>query len=478
MATVETFLKKVKEFISQENLIKNRDRILVGVSGGMDSTVLLHLLRKFSTNFHLTLLAVHINYHLRGEESDENEKFVKWLCKEWGIPLVRHSVSILEKSNLENTARIERFRTFRNLIRKYQFDKIAVGHTKTDQAETLLYHLFRGTGISGMKGMLPMRDNIIRPLLCVTREEIESFTKSNSIPFSEDSSNFSLAFDRNKIRHLILPVIEQEFGTQSIEKIAESGEILRFTDQLLRKHTEQTFGRLVRKIDSDSLMVSIDDLIEEGGDLFYFFRKMFYELTGSEQGLFSVHFHELLALLKTQESTYIHLPDNVFAIKNGSMLIFSKSPPRSTYKEQSRKIYNTYQHITFGNYYISLSKMKSVPAGSYDFSKKNTCYIAFEKVTFPLTIRYRKPGDRFVPLGMHQAKKLKEFFIDEKIPRYERDKILMVEDQSQIIWVAGLRISENVKITPSTQQVLRIKVTEKLPDYRPARRIQDKVDKK
>lgn len=478
MSTSQTFLKKVKEFIAQTNLIKHSDRVIVGVSGGIDSTVLLYLLRKFSANYKLTLLAVHINYHLRDEESDENEKFVRWICKEWGVPLVCHSVYISVKSNLENTARIERFRVFRNLLRKYQFNKIAVGHTKTDQAETLLYNLFRGSGISGMKGMLPMRDNIIRPLLCVTRDEIKSFAKSNSIPCSEDSSNFSLAFERNKIRHLILPVIEQEFGKQSIEKIAESGEILRFTDQFLCKQTEETFERLVRKDDSNSLMVNIDDLIEQGGDLFYFFRKMFSQLTGTEQGLFSVHFHELLALLKNRRSTYIHLPENIYVIKNGRMLIFSKSPPLLTHKEQSRKIYNVSQHIIFGNYYISLSKMKSVPAHGYNFSRGNICYIDLEKVKFPLTVRYRKPGDRFLPLGMHQPKKLKEFFIDAKIPRYERDKILILEDQKQIIWVVGLRVSESVKITPSTQQVLRIKVTGKLAKYRPAGRIRDKFDKK
>jgi tRNA(Ile)-lysidine synthase len=477
MTPTQTFWKKIKEFITQANLIKNHDRILVGVSGGIDSTVLLYLLQKLSSNYNLTLLAVHVNYHLRAEESDENEKFVKSICKEWGIPLVCRSVSIEVESNIENAARIERFRIFRNLLGKYQFNKIAVGHTKTDQAETLLYHLFRGSGISGMRGMLPITGNIIRPLLCMTRKEIESFAKFNSIPFSEDSSNFSLAFDRNKIRHLILPMIEQTFGTESIDKIAASGEILRFTDQFLRNHTEEIFGKLITKSDDNSPVVNIDNLIKEGGDLFYFFRKIFSELTGSEQGLFSAHFYELLALLKTQKSTYIHLPKNVYAIKNGRVLIFSKSLPLATHKDQSRKIRNSFQHITFNDYYISLSKMKSVPAHEYDFSHRDTCYIDLEKVRFPLTVRYRKPGDKFIPLGMNQPKKLKKFFIDEEIPRYERDKILIVEDQDQIIWLVGLRISENVKITPSTEQVLRIKVMKKLNKHRSAKRFQDKFDK-
>ncbi len=471
MKPQKNILKVFQKFIKREFLIQPDDKIIVAVSGGIDSTVLLYLLKKISAKYNLTTLAVHVNYHLRGEESDGNEKFVKNLCYKWGIPLVTHHVEIKEKSNLESKARNIRFSIFRDLLQKYEFQKIALGHNKNDQAETLLLNLFRGSGVGGMKGITQKSKDIIRPLLIFTRNEITEFANQNNIEFSEDSSNLNLIFDRNKIRHQIIPEIEKSLNPKVVDKMSQSANIFQQTDSFLHTYCEEVFPDIVKKVDKDYFILNLNKLINKDIILFYLARKIFGLLTNSEQDFFTVHFNAIIDLTRSTEGKYIQLPKGVFAIKDKQFLSFTKSPPVFEFNDYHRQINKTSRRILFKDHYISISELKSIPIHGYKFTQKNTCYIDLNKVKFPLTIRYRQPGDRFVPLGMHNPKKLKNFFIDSQIPRFERDKIIIIEDQNQIIWIAGIRISENVKFTSQTQRVLRIKSMKKLKDYRKAKRI-------
>ncbi|MEA3475716.1 MAG: tRNA lysidine(34) synthetase TilS [Candidatus Cloacimonadota bacterium] len=471
MSSAKNILKEFQKFIKQENLIQWNDKIIVAVSGGIDSTILLDLIKKISAEYNLTTLAVHINYHLRGDESNENEQFVRNLCYKWGFPLVTRHVEIKEKSNLENKARKIRFSILRDLLQKYQFQKIALGHNKNDQAETLLLNLFRGSGIGGMKGIIPKSKNIIRPLLALTRNEITEFAKQNNIEFSADSSNLSLIYDRNKIRHKIIPEIEKGLNPKVVDKISNSARIFQQTDSFLQEYCKEIFPEIVKKTDGDSFILNLDKLKNKDIILFYISRKIFGHITGSEQDFFTTHFQAIADLLRSSESKYIQLPKGVFAIKDKQLLTFSKSPPLVKFNDYRRQIKRTSRRILFKDHYVSISEMKSIPIHGYKFSQRNTCYVDLDKVKFPVTIRYRQPGDRFTPLGMHNPKKLKNFFIDSKVPRFERDKIILVEDQNQIIWLAGIRISENIKITRQTKHVLRIKSMKKLKDYRKAKRI-------
>ncbi len=461
---------RLKQFIHHENLIEQGDKLLIGVSGGIDSTVLLYLLKKITAEFKLTTLAVHINYNLRGDESKENEKFVKNLCYKWGIPLIVHNASISDESNIENAARKIRYGIFRDLLRKYNFNKIAVGHNMNDQAETFLLHLFRGSGFTGLKGMLPKGRDIIRPLLAFKREEIASFAEKNKIQFSHDSSNDDLGYDRNKIRHRILPMIQEQFNPSVINKIYDSSHIFQKTDMFLQTHSKDIFKDVVQQ-DEDEYVVLLDKLNQSEVLYFYVFRRIFGLLTGSESDFYSVHLSEIYELLRRPGGKFIHLPHNVYVVKSANTLIFKMSPPDYTTSDYSREINHYTRQILFDDYYITQSEIKVMPIHGFNFQEDDTCYIDFDKVTFPLKARYRQPGDSFFPLGMQNPKKLKEFFIDEKVPRLERKKKIIIEDQNRIIWVAGMRIHEYVKVTSRTTHVLRIKIMKKLEDYRKARRL-------
>ena len=473
MVEQKNILTKFRDYIKSENLIQPNDKLLIGVSGGIDSTVLLYLIKKISPEFNLTALAVHINYHLRGKESDENEKFVKNLCYKFGIPLVTHHSKIKDKSNLENRARTIRIRVFKNLLEKYHFQKLALGHNKNDQSETLLLHLFRGSGIGGMKGMTPKTKYIIRPLLIFKRSEITEFAKQNNIDFSEDLSNKKLIFDRNKIRHKIIPLIEKNINPEVVEKISNCAKIFKQTDAFLKRYCEEVFPELVTKKSSEKFVLPMRKIANKDVELFYVFRKIFGLLTGAEQDFFTVHFHKIMELIINPKSRHIQLPKNIFVSKDNEKLEFSKSAPTFKSSEYTRTIRKTSRRILFENFYLSISQMKSVPIGGYHFSEKNTSYIDLNKIEFPLTIRHRKPGDKFTPLGMKQPKKLKTFLIDEKISKFERHKIILVEDKTgKIIWIAGIRINDDVKLTPKTKQILRMKIMKKLQLYRKAKRVE------
>lgn len=471
MKSTKNILKEFKKFIKQEDLIQQDDKLLIGISGGIDSTILLYLIRKISAEYNLTILAVHINYHLRGKESDENEKFVRNFCHKLGIPLIIQHITIKEKSNLENQARRIRFRIFRGLLQKYDFNKIVLGHNKNDQAETLLLHLFRGSGISGLKGMLSHSRNIIRPILNFSRNELYEFAKQTNIKYSQDSSNFSLNFDRNKIRQTIIPIVETELNPKVIDKISESVHIFQQTDAFLQKYSKDVFPEIVTKQVNENYKIDLNIIKNKEILLFYVFRQVFGLLSGSEKGFFTVHFQEIINLIKKPGSMYIQLPRNIFVIKEPGFLKFSKKSPVSETSNLTRKIKRASRSICFENNYISTYEVKTLPLHGFHFTHKNICYIDQDKIKFPLTIRHYQPGDRFRPLGMKYNKKLKDFFIDSKIPRFERREKVIIEDQNQIIWIAKIRINDNVKITPKTQHVLRIKIIKKLRYYRKARRI-------
>ncbi|MBN2016823.1 MAG: tRNA lysidine(34) synthetase TilS [Candidatus Cloacimonetes bacterium] len=461
---------RLKQFIHHEDLIEQGDKLLIGVSGGIDSTVLLYLLKKITAEFKLTTLAAHINYNLRGDESKENERFVKDLCYKWGIPLIVHNVTIADNVNVENTARKIRYGIFRDLLKKYNFHKIVVGHNMNDQAETFLMHLFRGSGFTGLKGMLPKGRDIIRPLLGFKRDEIEAYAEKHKIQFSPDSSNDELDYDRNKIRHLILPVIQEQFNPTVINKIYDSSHIFQKTDTFLQTYSKDIFRDVVLQHD-DEYVVLLDKLRQSEVLYFYVFRRVFGLLTGSESDFYSSHLSEIYELLRRSGGKFIHLPHNVYVIKNANTLIFKTSPPDYTASAYSREINHYTRQILFDDYYITQSEIKVMPIHGFNYNEKDTCYIDFDKVTFPLIARYRRPGDSFFPLGMQNPKTLKKFFIDKKVPRLERKKKIIIQDQKKIIWIAGMRISESVKITSRTTHVLRIKIMKKLEDYRRARRL-------
>ncbi|MBN1326907.1 MAG: tRNA lysidine(34) synthetase TilS, partial [Candidatus Cloacimonetes bacterium] len=222
MANTQKFLDKLEDFIIRNRIIRRDDKILVGFSGGADSTALTLGLWYLRSKLNFTLLAAHVNYQLRGNDSEADREFVKQFCFDRNISLVIKDIKLEPGANLENRAREIRFTYFNELSRQYLVDKILLGHNRMDQTETFLFHLIRGAGYTGLKGIAPVTGNIAHPLIEFSRAEIENFLKKKNISWREDLSNRETKFSRNKIRHELIPWIESNLNNRVVDKITET----------------------------------------------------------------------------------------------------------------------------------------------------------------------------------------------------------------------------------------------------------------
>ena len=455
------FLKRIQQTIERYGMLAIGDTVIMGVSGGPDSMALLFVLREMQDDYQLSLWASHYNHKLRGKESDQEAEFVKCQAERIGVPLLVEDDdgSLLKtKGNLEETARKKRYDFFQRKALELNAQKIALGHTATDQAETFFLWLFRGTGTKGLGGIPPVRDSlIIRPLIETEREEIIGFLKQKGIPWKEDSTNKSGNFLRNRVRQILIPKLLEEFDPHLVKKIIKTTEIFRDDDILLEKLTIDKFNEISIKNDKNNVLLDISRLKELRVALKR--RVVRYALKTIQGSLRRVTFDHVAGILKLMESPQPHsqisLPYGIEVYKEYDCLRFAlalketisfyyeanKVPEIVTIAEIERKI-----TITVLDWDQNNSPL----------TEKNIALIDFEKIKFPLIVRNWKRGDRFQPLGTQGSKKVKDFFIDLKIPRSERKQVPLVLFGDQIAWIAGLRIDEKVKITQSTKKVVKL----------------------
>ncbi|MFO7895672.1 MAG: tRNA lysidine(34) synthetase TilS [Candidatus Cloacimonadales bacterium] len=454
------FIEKLENFIQEKKLLAPRDKVLVGFSGGADSTALLLALSHLRTQYKLSLLAVHINYHLRSAESDADEQFVKDFCFRRNISLVVKNVELSAQANLENQARDIRFDYFRQLAASYSLNKIAVGHNQQDQAETMIFRIFRGSGYTGLKGILPRDGNLIHPLLPFSRAEITQWLQQEEIAWCEDSSNQENSFTRNKIRNELLPWLSANLNPNFIEKLGISANIFAETDEILAELSKRRYKKLVTQSNENSLELALPKLKKIKATLrFYIYRQAYADLAGSSKDFYYSNFEEIENILDAEGAKLVMLPEEILVLKEYETLTFCfREVLDEVDVNNSKKISSLRHRFLFEDYRISMKHLKILPDKRYLYEDKNTIYLDLDKTSFPLIIRHRQPGDRFVPLGMKHSKKLKDFFIDEKVSRFERDKVLLFCDSDKILWVAGMRIHNDVAISQATANILRIKL--------------------
>ncbi|MCK4956609.1 MAG: tRNA lysidine(34) synthetase TilS [Candidatus Cloacimonetes bacterium] len=468
------FTEKFEKYVLEKKLISPGDKILIGFSGGADSTALLTALNSLRAKYKISILAAHLNYNLRGEDSIRDEEFVKNFCFSRNISLVIKSVTLDSHSDLENHAREIRFNYFHEVAKLYKINKIAVGHNKQDQAETIIFRLFRGSGYTGLKGILPIDGTLIHPLLIFSREEIVKFLESQDISWREDISNQENNYTRNKIRNQLIPWISENLNPNFIDKLSASANIFAETDEILSELSHRKYKQITKKTPDETIVLSLKKLISmKSHHNIGLFKQAFAELTGSEKNFYQNNYEEIESILHSEGSKQVMLPENIVAIKEYDFLRFCKKELLTNVDVNNLKTINSLRHrFTFENYRISMKQLKKLPTKRYLFEDKNTVYLDLDKTTFPMIIRHRQPGDRFTPYGMKNRKKLKDFFIDEKVPKFERDKVLIICDEDKILWVAGMRLDNNVAISDKTKNILKIKI-EKVSNksLRPAERI-------
>ena len=436
-------LKKFNSFITDHQLFKSEDKILLAVSGGMDSMVMTHLFYKAKLNFAIA----HCNFGLRGEESDEDELFVKKITKKLKIPFYSESFETenfaeSEKISIQMAARVLRYEWFNKLLIKENFQFIATAHHLNDTIETVLFNMVRGTGISGLHGILPKINNIIRPISFANKEEIYDYIVENQLSWREDSSNQSIKYQRNLIRNEVVPLLKtinpnlDNTIQQTVEKI---GAVERIFNNYI-KETEKKIGRF----EHGAFFISIEKLLAEAEGQFILSEilKPFNFSFLQSKDIFSV--------FGAEPGKQFESPTHLM-VKDRDQLVIT---PKSIEKYRSGII--EVDDEGFTNEIYSL-KIKKVARENVKISSdRKIAMLDFDKLIFPLKVRRWKEGDWFCPLGMNKKKKLSDFMIDEKIPLNLKEKIWVITSNGSIVWIIGSRIDDRFKITDKTTQVYYI----------------------
>lgn len=482
-------LKTIKNYMNENNMITKGDRIVLGVSGGADSVCLFHVFLQLMPFFNLSLFVVHVNHGIRGEEAEEDEAFVKELCENakvpfWCVKADIPAIAKMEGITEEEAGRKVRYEAFYKCVEKNKCNKIAIAHNKNDNAETMLFHLFRGSGVKGLTGISPKRDVIIRPLLCVTRKEIETYLEQQNISFRTDRTNLTQDYSRNKIRHRILTFAQEEINIKAIEHMAHTANQLRLMENYLEKNVDLAYNRLVICNKDNSFRMKVkelqqEDLIMQQGII----RKVFYQLANQLKDIDAVHIDLVLELLTKEVGKRLHLPYGIQAEKGYEYITMSVNHSRQDKKDSNKT--SAKEEIAGFEHVLNIPGDTYIPEINHSFRtriikyKKNliipqdgyTKWFDYDKINNTVLIRSRNSGDyiqidskgnnsresnALLSNSPWSRKKIKSLFIDEKIPREERDLVPLVADGSHIMWVVGNRISEAYKINEDTKAILEI----------------------
>ena len=443
-------INQFKKYISNNNLIQPNGKVLLAISGGIDSVVMLDLFSKTKIKFAIA----HCNFKLRGDESDSDESFVKNLAKKYNAKIYASicdasKYSKTNKLSTQEAARELRYNWFNKVCSENNFSDIAIAHNQNDNIETFFINLFRGAGIKGLKSIPVKRDNIIRPLMFATRTQIEEYVKSNNLEYREDSSNSSNHYLRNNIRHNLIPKIK-EISPGFAKSAQKSINNLNDADLLLQSVIKQKRNNLFVNDSKNNILVSINELnklIPNDIWLYYLLKEFGFSRQITDAICLSINNNEQRTGNTYSSETYELLIDR-------SNIIIRKTIPAKTLR--IAQITDSQKTITHP-IKLLLKKHKNTP--DYIFSKsKNIAYFNLDKLTFPLTIRPWQVGDKIIPFGMNGSKLVSDILIDNKVNSFEKENTFVLLSGKKIIWVIGHRTSNDFRVTKSTNNIYRCNV--------------------
>lgn len=437
---INEFLK----FNSQKKIFSKKGKIIVAVSGGIDSMCMLDLFIKSEIN----IIVAHCNFQLRGKESDGDELFVKEFCEKRNIGFFSKKFNTKEyakinKCNIQIAARELRYSWFEELRLEKNYDYIAVAHNSNDVIETLLINLFdRNTGIRGISGIKTKINKIIRPLLFAKREDIIKYINSEQIPFREDSSNIKVDYLRNRIRHKIIPILKntfENFETNIISNISNFEEV----EQVYNQKVSDVITDICSN-DNNILKIDISNLLKID------FRKTILFEILKKYNFSPKAIDDVLSSLSSESGKQFY-SDTHKILKDRSYLFVYENFKSENIKVLIKKSIKSIDYPVRLNFKISKT--------TFDIRNKNIANIDFDKLTFPLTVRKWERGDNFIPFGMKGKKKVSDYLIDNKISLIEKENTYVLLDASEnIIWIIGHRIDDRFKITGSSKKVYIVTV--------------------
>jgi tRNA(Ile)-lysidine synthase len=450
-------LSRIKGTIRRYSMIAPCSHIGVAVSGGIDSVALLDILTSLQAELHITLTILHLNHGIRGKEAARDQRFVQELSKRYSLPYLDQEVDVpaYKKQNslsLQEAARELRYRFFEQAMDTYNLDTVAIGQTADDQAETVLMRLVRGGGARGLKGIPPKRERYIRPLIEVWREELLQYLRYRGLPFVQDSSNLKKAYLRNRIRHELLPALS-EYNPNIKERLLHLAQVLGEDASYLEALADEIAREIVHV--GAEVSLSIPALLALPAALQARVLQRAFASLAARGTLEYTHITSVMALIgEAGGSKQVPLPGGYWARRSYDTLVLGKAGESPA--GMAGKIDLTIPGRTRLEA-LAMEMEAAVAEGRPDpQAGPDTALLDFRRLVLPLSVRTFRPGDCFIPLGMESLKKLKNLFIDLKIPRAERLRIPLVISGDAICWVAGLRIDERFKIRPETKKTLKL----------------------
>lgn len=438
-------LQKVSDFIQSHHLCQPESRILAAVSGGIDSVVLCEVLHQLKYTFAIA----HCNFGLRADDAEADQLFVKKLAKKYDVPFFTENFNTRafaqqEKLSTQMAARTLRYQWFETVRQQEGYDHVATAHHSNDTTETILLHLTKGTGIAGLHGIPAKNGYIIRPLLPVTKDDIYEFVTSNKLIWREDSSNETTKYQRNKIRHDVIPVLK-EINPSLEETMQHTAERVSHAEAIVAVYIAQLRQQCVKEAE-DAVYVTLQPLQQATG--------------------LPVVLHELLRPYNFSYSVVLELVEALEGISGKQF----DSPTHTLVKDRDQLVIVPRNISSFGS--ISIAEGDTaVEAGNMSFSirhvdaatyklntKPHVAALDADQLKFPLKLRTWQEGDWFVPLGMNGKKKISDLLIDKKVPANLKSQTLVLISEQSIAWVVGLRPDNRFKVTDKTQQVVEISV--------------------
>ncbi len=475
----DEFYEKVKKYIDAQDMIAAGDLVAAGVSGGADSVCLLHILWRLREQRHFRLAAVHVNHGLR-EDAGEDADFVRKLCEEWEIPFFLREVdaagyAVHYRVSTEEAGRLLRYQAFEETLAELECAglesqtqmapegmarrgrrRIAVAHNAQDRAETMLFHLFRGTGLRGLSSIRPVREAVIRPLLQLDREEIEAYLTGQGLSWHEDSTNGEDAYARNRIRHHILPFIEQEICHGAVTHMGELADILAETEDYLSRETEKLYESCVVETKDEAVAWELTLRLDRLKKLDFVMQKrvlllMLERAIPYRKDITARHIEGLLALAKKGGSGSLSLPCGIKAYKKYDILTLRQAAESPSVKASS--------------FSFTLWEKEKIPAESLFYKKEQnipenryTKWFDYDKITTALYLRPRKEGDYLTIDDALHTQSLKRYLINEKVPKEKRDKLCVLANESHVLWVPGYRTSSGFRVEEDTKRVLEVRL--------------------
>lgn len=457
-------INKVINTMRENDMFNAGDKVVVAVSGGPDSICLLHLLYILKEELAIKLVAAHINHCLRGEEADKDEAYVKDFCKSLGIEcyVKREDVNRIAKErgiSSEMAGREVRYNFFKEVLNNIEGNKIALAHNANDQAETVLMRMFRGTGLEGLTGIKAVRDGIyVRPILSISRKEIEAYCEENKLNPRIDKTNLENIYTRNKIRLEMIPYIEKNFNPDIVQVLNRLAHTIKNDNDYITQVSLEKFRKYCKK-EENRIVISEEIFMEHDALSTRVIRMALKEVSGSLYNFEKDHIYDIINIQRGSTGKVIMLPNGIRVLNNyGKINLYIIEGEEEGKNEIEYKLMpNSKNKLKDMGLNISLKVINN--KDEFNLAEnKLVKYFDYDKINGDIKLRFRRNGDKFSPLGMKGSKKLKDLFIDLKIPKDRRDNIPLVVFGNEIGWIVGYRVSDKFKVEKSSKNILQIKI--------------------